>query len=117
MPAARGGWQAQGFTTDFSPAGWTPRLLEEWFGGYVQESRQGARDHGWGSVCAQPVMVGREGDLSGVVFKTFHCHQGFSGLVVGTFQSLSMSRESAIRNKHNGFYFEPELSGLVYFWF
>lgn len=69
----------------------------------MQESRQGACDHEWGSVCAQPTVVGREGDVLGVVFKTFHCHHGFSRLVVRMFQALSMSQESAIRKKHDGF--------------
>lgn len=32
--------------------------------GYVQEGGQGVHDHGWGgSVCVQPKIMGREGDM------------------------------------------------------
>lgn len=36
---------------------------------YMQESRQGAHDHGSGSVSAQPMVMGREGDTWDVVFR------------------------------------------------
>lgn len=47
---------------------WTPRVLLEENRGYVQESRLRARDHGWGSVCVQGVIMGREGDMWDAVF-------------------------------------------------
>lgn len=72
-------------------------------------------------VCVQPRTMGTEGDVLGVVFKSFCCYPGFSGLEVGVFSSLqmfsSMSQESVIGKKNNEFQLEHEISGLVYFWF
>ena len=89
---------------------------------YIQGSRQGTHDHGWGSVCVQPMIMGREGGHVGCGLLGIPLLSGLSWTrgwdVLGHCKTpSSMPQASVIRNKHNRFQLEHELSNLVYFWF
>ena len=83
VSTAGGRWQSQALTTNISTCMIeTQNLIRRGSRGYVLESRQRACDHEWGSECVQPMIMGREGVVWGMVFQAFYCCQGFSGLVV-----------------------------------
>lgn len=69
----------------------------------MQQSSQGACDHGWWLVCVQPMIPGREGDVCGmwssvhsIAIRAFLAWQLDCSSHFKTFSSVY--QESAIRN-------------------
>lgn len=87
MGEARGGGRLKPYQPTPPQAGQIPRVLQ-------REVQGGA----FNRAGREYVIMGR--GLSGVVFEAFHCYQGFSGLEIGMFWSMS---QSVRRNKNNGF--------------
>lgn len=61
-----------------------------------------------GSVCVQYMITVREGGMGVCSLLSIPLLPGFSGLVVGIFQSLSMPQENAIRSNCSGSIVEQE---------
>lgn len=81
--------------------------------------RAGNTDHRKESVCIQQVILDREeyGMLSSRHFFDIRAFwPGRWNVQVIAKHIPSMSQESMIRNKNNGFQLGHELSNLVYFW-
>ena len=64
---------------------------------YVQESRQGACDHGLGVCICSAHDHGHGRGCVGVVFQASHCYHGFSDLTVGMFEPLQDTFINATR--------------------
>lgn len=85
----------------------------------LQENRQGVHGHGRGN---HRTIMGREGDMWDVVVGCVGIPllSGFFRSGIWDVQVFAKCHcqclESLVRNKHNGFSLEHQLSSLAYFW-